>query len=465
MDELYLENIDEYVTDQNKIVTYKWLSYTLGVHVNQAKQMLYDYVERKRKENSGVQLHVTYLVTGKHVQNGYPYHKVAIVKEEKLEAVKSKLAVVSSVHVYSIQKAVLKDSGPLFSTDYDIIKANLEICNRFSAIQCTFAVRRAPSEITKSHKSSQESNEQQVTSAPKTNGHGLPPSSKATSQPPKGIMGMFAAKGNSKTQTTSKDSKPEVKEAPQASTASSKSTTKSNTVNNFFGKASMKKKANSELEQMVKEEKSCTQRASPEPETEVCMSSTADRPVEKVEEEPAEQPVESPIPRAESAVQQKKGKKSKVKRSDVSDSDDEKTTKKKRRRIKKPVSESSEDEDAPASPAAMEELPSKSPPRPAVKAEPESLPAEAQPTGKKRKRRRVLKSHTFMDEEGCIVTEKRYETESCTDSESESVKPKPKPKQSAPPAAKQEPKASKKGAAASSRGGKQASIMGFFQKK
>lgn len=465
MDELYLENIDEYVTDQNKIVTYKWLSYTLGVHVNQAKQMLYDYVERKRKENSGVQLHVTYLVTGKHVQNGYPYHKVTVVKEEKLEAVKSKLAVISSVHVYSIQKAVLKDSGPLFNTDYDIIKANLEICNKFSAIQCSFAVRRAPAEIAKSQKSSQPSNEQQVTSAPITNGHGPPPS-KAASQPTKGIMGMFAAKGNSKPQTVGKDSKPEVKEAP-AATVSSKSTAKSNMVNNFFGKASMKKKASSDLEQMVKEEKSTPQLVSQEPETEVCMSSTVDRPVGKVEEEPAEQPVEIPLSRAAPAMPQKKGKKSKVKRSDVSDSDDEKTTKKKRRRIKKPVSESSEDEDAPASPVAMEEhLQSPSPPEAAVKAEPESQPAEAQTIGKKRKRRRVLKSHTFMDEEGCIVTEKRYETESCTDSENESAKLKPAaPKQSAPPAAKQEPKASKKGAAASSKGVKQASIMGFFQKK
>lgn len=33
--------------------------------------MLYDYVERKRKENSGAQLHVTYLVAGNLLQNGY----------------------------------------------------------------------------------------------------------------------------------------------------------------------------------------------------------------------------------------------------------------------------------------------------------------------------------------------------------------------------------------------------------
>ncbi|XP_048360284.1 DNA polymerase delta subunit 3-like [Sphaerodactylus townsendi] len=84
-DELYLENIDEFVTDQNRVVTYKWLSYTLGVHVNQAKQMLYDYVERKRKENSGAQLHVVYLVAGNLVQNGHVLHKVAVVREDQLE--------------------------------------------------------------------------------------------------------------------------------------------------------------------------------------------------------------------------------------------------------------------------------------------------------------------------------------------------------------------------------------------
>ncbi|XP_010292910.1 PREDICTED: DNA polymerase delta subunit 3-like, partial [Phaethon lepturus] len=111
-------------------VTYKWLSYTLGVHVNQAKQMLYDYVERKRKENSGAQLHVTYLVAGNLIQNGHVCHKVAVVREDKLEAMKSKLATIASVHVYSIQKALLKDSGPLYNTDYDIVKTNLHNCSK-----------------------------------------------------------------------------------------------------------------------------------------------------------------------------------------------------------------------------------------------------------------------------------------------------------------------------------------------
>lgn len=43
---------------------------------------------------------------------------------------KTKLSTIAGVHVYSIQKAMLKDSGPLYNTDYDIIKANLQNCSK-----------------------------------------------------------------------------------------------------------------------------------------------------------------------------------------------------------------------------------------------------------------------------------------------------------------------------------------------
>ncbi|EHB06186.1 DNA polymerase delta subunit 3 [Heterocephalus glaber] len=214
-DQLYLENIDKFVMDQNKIVTYKWLSYTLGVHVNQAKQMLYDYVERKWKENSGAQLHVTYLVFGSFIQNGHSFHKVAVVREDKLEAVKSKLAMTASIHVYSIQKAMLKDSGPLFSIDYDILKSNLQKCSKFSAIQCAAAVPRVPAESSSSRKFEQSnlqaSNETPANNELTTNGHGPPPS-KQVSQKPKGIMGMFASKAAMNKLQVNLDSEQAVKE-------------------------------------------------------------------------------------------------------------------------------------------------------------------------------------------------------------------------------------------------------------
>ncbi|XP_014377495.1 DNA polymerase delta subunit 3 isoform X7 [Alligator sinensis] len=391
-------------------VTYKWLSYTLGVHVNQAKQMLYDYVERKRKESSGAQLHVTYLVAGNLVQNGYICHKVAVVREDKLEAMKSKLATIASVHVYSIQKALLKDSGPLYNTDYDIIKTNLQNCSKFSAIHCAAAVPRTLAEVSQAHTSAQ-----------------------IDSQTPNDM---------------------------QVSTASSKPPAKGNTMSNFFGKAAMNKlKASSESEQ-AKEEREVTKPSVPAAEPKLLPTTTVEKPGKKTE------PVKI----------QKKDRKSRAKRVDLSDNEEEKEAenlKKKRRRIKQPQSDSSDNEaDGPASSISQEDrAPTPSPePPPKAGLEPASTEVKASTGGKKRKRRRVLKSKTSLDDEGCMVTEKVFESESCTDSEEEFTKAKPASlhRQSTAPV-KKDPKEDrrgpKKGAATASKANKQVSIMGFFQKK
>lgn len=465
-DQLYLENIDEFVTDQNKIVTYKWLSYTLGVHVNQAKQMLYDYVERKRKENSGAQLHVTYLVSGSFIQNGHTCHKVAVVREDKLEAVKSKLAVTASIHVYSIQKAMLKDSGPLFNTDYDILKSNLQNCSKFSAIQCAAAVPRVPAESSSSRKFEQSnlqaSNETPASNELTTNGHGPPPS-KQVSHQPKGIMGMFASKTATKTQDTNKEPKTEAKEVTNASSAGSKAPGKGNTMSNFFGKAAMNKlKVNLDSEQAVKEEKIVEQ--PPVSVTEPKLATPADLKKSSKKAEPVK-------------MQQMEKKCNRVKRIELTDDETKETgnVKKKRRRIKLPQSDSSEDEVIPDSPGTYEaESPSppppiSSPPDPVRKTEPEPPSFKNSSGENKRKRKRVLKSKTFMDMEGCIVTEKFFESESCTDSEEElTIKTSSghrSPAMTVKKEPKEERKGPKKGTAALGKANRQVSITGFFQRK
>ncbi|XP_041586565.1 DNA polymerase delta subunit 3 isoform X2 [Vulpes lagopus] len=461
-DQLYLENIDEFVTDQNKIVTYKWLSYTLGVHVNQAKQMLYDYVERKRKENSGAQLHVTYLVSGSLIQNGHSCHKVAVVREDKLEAVKSKLAVTASIHVYSIQKAMLKDSGPLFNTDYDILKSNLQNCSKFSAIQCAAAVPRAPAESSSSEKFEQ-SNLQVSSETPAnheltTNGHS-PPTSKQILQQPKGIMGMFASKAVSKTQDVNKETKTETKEV---SSVGNKAPGKGNVMSNFFGKAAMNKlKVNLDSEQAVKEEKIVEQPPVSVTEPKLAVPTGLKKSGKKAE------PVK---------MQQKEKKSNRGKRVELSDDETKETEnmKKKRRRIKLPESDSSEDEVIADSPGDYEaESPSpppppSPPPEPVPKTEQEP-PSVKSSSGEKRKRKRVLKSKTFVDEEGCIVTEKVYESESCTDSEEELKMKTSSIHRSSTMTVKKEPKEErkgpKKGTAALGKANRQVSITGFFQRK
>ncbi|XP_019305353.2 DNA polymerase delta subunit 3 isoform X2 [Panthera pardus] len=325
--------------------------------------MLYDYVERKRKENSGAQLHVTYLVSGSLIQNGHSCHKVAVVREDKLEAVKSKLAVTASIHVYSIQKAMLKDSGPLFNTDYDILKSNLQNCSKFSAIQCAAAVPRAPAESSSSEKFEQSdlqvSSETQANNELTTNGHS-PPTSKQILQQPKGIMGMFASKAASKTQEANKETKTEAKEV---SSAGNKAPGKGNVMNNFFGKAAMNKlKVNLDSEQAVKEEKIVEQPPVSVTEPKLAAPTGLKKPGKKAE------PVK---------MQQKEKKRGK--RMELSDDETKETEsmKKKRRRIKLPESDSSEDEVIPDSPGDYEAEspspppPASPPPEPVPKTEPE----------------------------------------------------------------------------------------------
>ncbi|NWT45476.1 DPOD3 polymerase, partial [Rissa tridactyla] len=296
-------------------------------------RMLYDYVERKRKENSGAQLHVTYLVAGDLIQNGHVCHKVAVVREDKLEAMKSKLAMIASVHVYSIQKALLKDSGPLYNTDYDIVKTNLHNCSKFSAIHCAAAVPRTLTEVSQVQTSvqadSQTPSDTNAVSVPVVNGHG-PSTAKQTLQQPKGIMGMFAAKAASKPQDTNKETKAEAKETPGVSAVSSKPPAKGNIMNNFFGKAAMNKLKVNSVPEQPKEEK-VVKPSVPEAEPESSPNTVAEKPGKKTEP----------------ARSQQKDKKSKMKRVDKSDNEEERdpeNLKKKRKRIKQLQSDSSDEE-------------------------------------------------------------------------------------------------------------------------
>ncbi|XP_041750129.1 DNA polymerase delta subunit 3-like isoform X2 [Coregonus clupeaformis] len=452
MDDLYLDNIDEFVNDQNKIVTYKWLSLTLGVHVNLAKQMLYHYLDQKRKESSAP-LHATYLVSGKFVENGtmvfsmlsFQSHRVSVVREDQLEDVKAKMSLTVSVHVYSVQKAVLKDSGPLYSADYDAVKENLRNCSRYSAIRCADAVPISLAEVQQACETTPAPPPEREQS--KANLSNL--ASKPTSKQPKGIMGMFANKNVSKNQDSSKEIKLEQKEvAPVVETSKTKPAAKTTPMSNFFGKQAAKKPDKS-----IKEE------------VEIAQTSSS------VDEKPSSPPPKAETPAKDAVVE--KYIRSKTKRLEHSDGEEEKNAsqkKKKRRRIKKPQPDSSDDDVIPDSPPQLQEQRDPSPsPEIQVKKEPVAVSRSDQLSDcKRRKRRRVLKSRTFVDDEGCIVTEKAYESESYSETEDDFKVSKPTPKNPTPPkpsTGKKEEEKSKKAAAACNKSTKQASIMGFFQKK
>ncbi|XP_073680624.1 DNA polymerase delta subunit 3 [Garra rufa] len=455
MDDLYLDNIDEYVNDQNKIVTYKWLSLTLGVHVNTAKQMLYHYLQQKRNESSGKSLNATYLVSGKCVENGSTCHKVSVVREDKLEAVKAKMDVTISVHVYSVQRAELKDSSPLYNTDYDAVKENLKNCNKYSAIRCAAAVPMSSAELQKAQEMALAPPAEREISKP-----GLNENTSATSKPsakqPAGIMGMFASKNASKSQESSKEVKTEQKDdSSLVETSKSKTTSKANPMSNFFGK-SAPKKADEKPNKSIKEETDGSSTATAT--ASMKQSQTSPKSETDIKEE------QSKVPSAKS-----KDTRNKTKRAEVVDSDDEKmeSQQKKRRRIKKPQPDSSDDEVVPDSPPVPNvHTPS---PKKQVKREPVSHQEESSGV-KRRKRRRVLKSTTFVDEDGSFVTEKGYVSESYSESEEEpepnsQAKQSSSIKQSFGKKVEEKKEKSQKKTSAANKSTKQPSIMGFFQKK
>uniref|UniRef100_A0A1A7WTJ1 DNA polymerase delta subunit 3 n=1 Tax=Iconisemion striatum TaxID=60296 RepID=A0A1A7WTJ1_9TELE len=441
MDELYLDNIDEFVNDHNQIVTYKWLSLTLGVHVNTAKQMLYHYLENKRKESSP-QLHATYLVSGKFVGSGQTCHKVSIVREDQLEDFKSKMSLIVSIHVYSVQKALLKDSCPLYSVDYDALKDNLKNCSRYSAIQCSKAVPMSPVELQQAREL-ERAPASAPASAPESLKSGVSGGSSVSSKPSaktqKGIMGMFSKQSAPKNQDSNKDVKSEQREeSPMLEGSKNKPASKTNRMENIFGNQTKKP------DKPVKEVQSSVAAG---------QKSQSSPPEEK--QQPAA---------VEPQKDTKMDSRSKTKRIKDSDSEEEKMEKKKRRRIKRPEPDSSDEDVIPDSPQPLETRE----PSPQKKIEAVQH-SQGNSETKLRKRRRVLKPRTFLDEDGCMVTEKEYVSESYSEAEDDVPAPKPAPrdiKAKLPSSSKEEVKKSqKKSSSSSNKGTKQASITGFFHKK
>ncbi|XP_030838171.1 DNA polymerase delta subunit 3 isoform X1 [Strongylocentrotus purpuratus] len=485
---MYLENIEEYVLDEDRVVTYKWLSQTLEIHVNLAKRLLETFLSEQKKKGSST-LNVTYAITGtQETKNGTQMTKIAIVKEDGLDAVKSGMKEVLGQHVFSIQKSALKDNSSLFTTDYEITQQNIAQINRFSAIQCKAVDVRSLADLERN----------QV------------PQQKSSTGKPKQVNGFGNQSTSSKPASSTLSS--------SSSSASQKSKVKKGSIEASFASQSTKNKAHGpkseKTEQKPKAKKKEEQKSKPKgmlafmsQKKKEDLPSASSGPAgdsgkddkrsvkeekEKEEEEEEEVDVESSkhektgvkggrLQRSSQADKKKK----RIVASD-SESDDEsqkKTVARKRRRILRQEDSSSEEEedeeqddmdDSPipptpppvAQPVQSDEEDEATPPS-------KSQSEERSSTGKKRISKRVLRSKVTVDEEGCMVTEKVWETES-TDASDDDIpppapKPKPQPKKEDKDSDDDDDKKGKKGkgkkTSPPSSSGKQSSLMSFFKKK
>ncbi|XP_053971502.1 DNA polymerase delta subunit 3-like [Hylaeus volcanicus] len=96
----YLETVAGYIFDNDKLVTYKWLSKELEVHVNIAKQILWAFWQRYKEEKS---FECSFLLMGVLHDSGM---RVEVLKEKDLSRGKEKFAKIVSEHVYSLQKVL-----------------------------------------------------------------------------------------------------------------------------------------------------------------------------------------------------------------------------------------------------------------------------------------------------------------------------------------------------------------------
>ncbi|XP_011864368.1 PREDICTED: DNA polymerase delta subunit 3-like [Vollenhovia emeryi] len=128
----HLETLAGHVFDNDKLVTYKWLSKELRVHVNIAKQILWEFHQKYHKSNN---IECTYLLIGLLKDKGI---RVEVVRESDVSKAKEKFSKIMSEHVYSVHK-------PL--ADLELLATSGSGDINYSAIKCDACKERSDEEM------------------------------------------------------------------------------------------------------------------------------------------------------------------------------------------------------------------------------------------------------------------------------------------------------------------------------
>jgi len=436
---LLLENIEEYVMVEKKVVTYKWLSRVFSLNVNQAKQLLCIF-HMKHKNMKHKSIQGVYYVSGMRTNSeGHLTHQICIVPEDDLEATKAQLDPLTGVHLYSVQKGKPKDTAPLYAVDFEQLKKKVFETTEFSMVRCDEAkisqvINSALRPVTPP------ALKNKVTVIPKQASKGSSKFEAKKSAPVNKSAPLKAAvKPTSKATTAAK-----------ATYAASKKPAANKDLSNFFskGKAEAKKPA------PVKTEVKSPRKAAPEPKKSLLHNACVKEGKKEVEEKknkiritspgkrskPLEPPVlsEEEMETEEKEVEKKspvkkpaQNKKREVKLMELSDEDEEKEEEKKdvpekrygrsfaskRKRVRKFSDEEEKKEEDQGIGLEEEEDQFVLPEETSPKCKKSKVNGE-----KRRKRVKKLISKTKLNEEGFMETEKVWEEQSCTDEEEEETK-------------------------------------------
>ncbi|KAJ3084557.1 DNA polymerase delta subunit 3 [Quaeritorhiza haematococci] len=121
----HLDLIETLISHEKRPVTYKLLSRKLGVDVNFAKRMLYEYLDLFKTEKDKTKIdgrpYAVYYVHGETRDGDGSSLTSFLVPQEDLE-VTTKRFKRCTVHLYGLEPCRPKSSDPLFLTDYEICR-------------------------------------------------------------------------------------------------------------------------------------------------------------------------------------------------------------------------------------------------------------------------------------------------------------------------------------------------------
>ncbi|XP_012287320.1 DNA polymerase delta subunit 3 [Orussus abietinus] len=465
----YMEILSGYVYDEDKLVTYKWLSKELEVHVNIAKQILWSFRE-KHKDRGDIES--TFMLMG-NLSDGSM--RVEVVGEASREREKEKFTTLICEHMYSVQKSL---------PDIQLLCIAGEGDCRFSAIKCSESGLLSDEEYQKLmwgdlYKNvPQIKNDQPKKSTDKT----LSASLFAETDGPESSDGKepisnMPKKSTKAQQDTNPLSKPENQQkhltSPSNTVASSKTEqakktspgtikksstkggkatlpVKTGPINSFFRKATQKQETQSTIASISKAKNEIVKPVEDAACDAIPNKDISPKPSKPILEESKEQ--KKVKESKESKPKQKKYRGTKRNRSQESSD----AAKKRKRIIAAPVSSeesaTSEDEGEP-SPGFQEVLPS--PPQEVPSSPPEVLRIAGRATV-----RRIVDT-TYVDEDGFLVTEKVTVHEVCSDQED--ITPEPAKKEPTPSPVQAKGKKNAKNSKNSTSKTKQSTLTSFFK--
>lgn len=151
------EQLKVLLSEDLKVISYKWLARKFGLPCNLAKQTLFAFLEQHRGK-----VKATYLLAG-WTSTQPRQHTVQLVDSEHLSTRRSALDPVTSMHVYSLQPTQPKDASELWNHDaiqtselFQELRLGQTNCladNRWSAVKCLEAkhdpslAKRAPAAV------------------------------------------------------------------------------------------------------------------------------------------------------------------------------------------------------------------------------------------------------------------------------------------------------------------------------